>query len=65
MLCPVRSIHPHPASLVRPLSSPDLVHAHGEVDGRFGNDIDVDAFGRGSSVLLEVAVASVDGAKAR
>jgi len=39
ILCPVLNIHPHPASLVNPLSSPFLVHPQAELDGRLGKEV--------------------------
>jgi hypothetical protein len=36
MLWPVRNMQPHPASLVRPRSSPDRDQFHADAEGRFG-----------------------------
>jgi len=52
ILCPVLNIHPHPASLVRPLSSPFLVQPHADVDGRFGNDVELSEVDCGSSLMI-------------
>jgi len=40
ILCPVLNIHPQPASLVNPRSSPFLAHPQAELEGRLGKEVE-------------------------
>lgn len=58
ILCPVLNIHPQPASLVNPLSSPFLVQPQAEVDGRFGNEVEPIEVEYGKSLTISIGDAN-------
>jgi hypothetical protein len=53
-------MHPHPASLVSPLSSPLRVQPQADVDGRFGREVEPSEVDRGSGELISLGEANAE-----